>query len=280
MHHGGRTVILSDTHLGRPVRGGQSPNALRPLWRGASHLILNGDTAELADVKYRVAAAGHVIAIQQMCEEDGVELTLLPGNHDPMIAERRYLELCGGEVFVTHGDALHPAISPWTAHRHDLRRFHAYTLASLEGEAAERLEARLDAAGYASHFTWDDWYWHEHESHGGRLRKRLAHAAKIARVLWYWQTLPHRAARFARAFAPEARFFVFGHIHRAGVWKRGRQVLINTGSYDFPVNPRAVVIEGGELRVHRVESRGETFELAERAVARFAIAADRRAAAA
>ncbi len=267
----GRTIILSDTHLGRPNLGGQSPESLRPLWQGASRLIFNGDTAELHIPEYRVDAARQVIAIQQMCDEDGVEMTLLPGNHDPMVSERRHLALCNGEVFVTHGDALHPAISPWTAHRGDLRRFHDYALRSLE-EQATALDARLDAAAYASHLTWDDQYWHEHHGPAGRLRQRMAYAVKVARVLWYWQTLPQRAAEFARRFAPEARFFVFGHIHRAGIWRRGSHTLINTGSYDFPINPRAVVIEKGELRVHRVEWHA-AYRLSPAPVATFALRA-------
>lgn len=254
-----RIVILSDTHLGRPNAGAHSPAALRPLWQGASRLIINGDAAELSDEKFRVEAARQVMQIQQFCEEDGVALTLLSGNHDPMIGDQRYLRLFRGEVFITHGDALHPAISPWTAHRQQLRRFHDYTTHAAERQGERNdLETALAAAQYASHFTWDEWYWGRHP-HTPRWRRRLELPLKVARVAWYWQTLPRAAARFARRYAPECRFFVFGHIHRAGIWHDQGRVLINTGSYDFPSKPRAVIIEDGNLSVWPLRFAGGRF---------------------
>lgn len=272
-----RIVILSDTHLGRPSAGARGADALRPLWRGADRLIINGDAAELADDVYRVEAARHVLAIQQACEADGVELTLLPGNHDPMISDARYLRLRGGEVFVTHGDAIHPAISPWTVHRAQLQRFHAYAgrAASAAGQE-DPLISTLAAAQYAAHLTWDDWHWHpEHTPQSvfrvlpARLRDRAEFAAKVARVLWYWHTLPRRAARFAERFAPDARFFIFGHIHRAGVWRTRRHILINTGSYDFPARPHAVVIDRDTLAFHRIIQAGDAFSLRDEPLAAF-----------
>lgn len=251
-----RIVILSDTHLGRPGSGARSASALRPLWQGASRLIVNGDVAELSDSTHRVEAARQVMQVQAFCEQDGVELTLLPGNHDPMVGDKRYLRLFGGEVFVTHGDALHPAISPWTGHRAQLRQFHDYAEHAVErhGGRLDDLDTALSVSQYASHFTWEEWYWGRH-THVPRWRRRLELPLKVARVAWYWQTLPLAAARFARRYAPECRYFVFGHIHRAGVWSpraaQGR-TLINTGSYDFPSKPHVVMIEGGELSVWRL----------------------------
>jgi predicted phosphodiesterase len=302
--HPARTVILSDTHLGRPGCRARSAEALRPLWQGFDRLIINGDVAELADDALRVQAARHVMRIQQACEDDGVELTLLPGNHDPMISDTRYVELCGGEVFVTHGDALHPAISPWTSHRNQLRRFHDLTRTAPGSDPAPApgsfatspplsrgggysrrehdpmLDATLAAAQYASHFTWDDRHWHPRAEPAGLsrwlpppVRARAEYAVKVARVLWYWHTLPRRAARFAARYAPDARFFVFGHIHRAGVWRRGGQVIINTGSYDFPSRPHAVVIADGNLEVRRIVPDGDAFAYDSRRRARFTLRA-------
>lgn len=272
-----RIVILSDTHLGKPGCGARSAEALRPLWRGASQLIINGDVAELADDKLRADAARQVVLLQRYCDEDGVTLTLLPGNHDPMISDVRHLRLCGGEVFVTHGDALHPSISPWTAHRDQLERFHSYAQFALgktgDDQRLPPVEATLAAAQYAAHFTWDDWHWHpQHTSDLPRwlgwlprpVRTKLEYGVKVARVLWYWHTLPRRASAFAERFAPEARFFVYGHIHRAGVWRlKGatERVLVNTGSYDFPSKPHAVVIEGGRLSVRRIVLRDGAFTI-------------------
>ena len=74
-------------------------------------------------------------------------------------------------------------------------------------------------------------------------------AAKLGRVLWYWHTLPRAASKFAKRHAPNSRFFIFGHIHRAGIWRFGKRVVINTGAYGFPFRPHAVVIHGGTLSV-------------------------------
>ena len=124
-------MILSDTHLANPGRGAGSAKALRPLWEGASEVILNGDVAEIADEMLRGLAARQVLELQEMAEDDGVKLTFISGNHDPLLTDRRYLRLASREVFVTHGDILHPAISPWTDHAKHLQALHAAAVLSL-----------------------------------------------------------------------------------------------------------------------------------------------------
>ena len=264
-------MILSDTHLGPPGRGAGDAERLRPLWGGADQLILNGDIAEVHDHTHRALAARQIMKIESMCEQDGVVVTMLSGNHDPLLTDRRYLELNQGEVFVTHGDALHPAISPWTEHRAQLRRLHDDAEDRLEpGERLGR-DSRLTIAQYAAHFKWDEFAVRPHVERTG-WRRRLDQAVKVARVMWYWQTLPRRAASFAKTYCPGARFFVFGHIHRAGIWKMGGCILINTGAYDFPRNPHAVVIEDGHLSVYRVVvGDDDRFHLASRHKARYGL---------
>ena len=273
MSHPGRIVILSDLHLSTPGRGAGSAEALRPLWRGASELILNGDVAEIAHHQLRVPAARQVVRLLQLAEEDGVKVTFLSGNHDPLLTDRRYLRLAQREVFVTHGDILHPAISPWTDHAKALQRFHADAILSLDPAKAREMDHQLAACQHASVQQWEYETRHAHDPaeaqprrrsvwHHPRLRKLNRHAARasmMAKALYYWYTIPRRAMGFAQRFAPESRFFVFGHIHRAGIWvdrsaaaPKGGRVIINTGAYQTPRNPRAVVLEGHRLSVHRV----------------------------
>ncbi|GAB4185970.1 MAG: hypothetical protein Kow00105_00370 [Phycisphaeraceae bacterium] len=269
----GRILVLSDTHLGKPRGGAGSAEALRPLWQGAQHLIINGDVAEVNDASLRTEAARQVLLIQQMCEADGVELTLLSGNHDPLLSDQRHLELCDGQVYLTHGDALHPAISPWTGHRDRLRLLNQRTHDALSEDERASTAGHLAAAQYASLFTWDELTRHPEDHRFTRPRWCLEKAKQVARVLWYWHTLPYAAARFAGKHAPTARFFIFGHIHRAGVWRMRGRVIINTGAFGFPFRPRAVVIERNRLTVWPVvqDAESQTYQLAGRDLARFDI---------
>lgn len=246
-----RTVILSDTHLAGNGQGAGSADALRPLWQGADELILNGDTAELSHPTQRAGAAREVMRIQDLCEEDGVRLTFLSGNHDPLITDRRFLRLCSGEVFLTHGDMLHPAISPWTSYAKQLRELHEDALAHLDLTDRAQLDQQAMAAAHASHIKWDHLAEHPMPTLGP-VADKFDKARKVARVLWFWHRLPKLAARFTQRYAPEARFFIFGHIHRAGVWKFGHQTIINTGSYHCPRRPHAIVLDGQVLTMHRI----------------------------
>ncbi|MEO1237911.1 MAG: metallophosphoesterase [Planctomycetota bacterium] len=272
MSRADRIVVLSDTHLSTAGRGAGSAAALRPLWDGADECVINGDVAEIADEKLRGPAARQVVELLEYAEADGVKLTFISGNHDPLLTDRRYLRLAGGEVFLTHGDILHPAISPWTDHAKHLQQLHADAVLSLDPAKAREMDHRLAACQHASVIHWD----HprprnlSRRSRYPRVRRRAETALKAAKALYYWSTIPRRAMGFARRFAPESRFFVFGHIHRAGVWvdrsaeaveqvgrlagaarpiPGGGRVIINTGAYQTPRNPRAVVIEGDRLSV-------------------------------
>lgn len=246
-----RTVILSDTHLAGNGSGAGCADALRPLWQGADELIINGDVAELSHPDLRVDAAREVMQIQDLCEADGVRLTMLAGNHDPHLTDRRFLRLCSGEVFLTHGDMLHPAISPWTTHARKLRELHQDALRQLTLIDRSQIEMRAQAAAHASNQKWEH-IAAEELPQLGPIARQADRINKIAKVLWFWQRLPGLAARFAQRYAPDARFFVFGHIHRAGVWRFGHQTIINTGAYHCPRNPHAVVVDGQTLTMHKV----------------------------
>lgn len=242
-------MILSDTHLGKPRGGALSVEALRPLWQGADRLIINGDVAEVNDATLRADAAREVLKIERYCEADGVELTLVSGNHDPLITDLRSLTLHGGEVYLTHGDVLHPAISPWTGHRNRLRFLNQRTHEALPPDERGSTHGDQAATQYAAHFTWEELTRHDVDQPQSPPRRLASSIVKLARVFWYWQTLPRAAARYAERHAPGARFFIFGHIHRSGVWRFGRRVVINTGAYGFPFRPHAVVIDAGQLSV-------------------------------
>ena len=258
-----RTVILSDTHIGPPGRGARSARALRPIWRGADRLVLNGDIAEVHDPKWRGRAAREVLEIQDLCDQDGVELIMLSGNHDPMISDLRCLTLYDGAVFITHGDTLHPAISPWNAYAPELRQLNEQALAVLEASQRHTLANRLAAVQHAAHVDWDHEATHPRPV-SPRWRRVLTLPAKVARVFWYWSTMHWRAYSFMLQHVPEARFFIFGHYHHSGIWRMGQRVIINTGCYSFPAQPMAVILQDRALEVRRVCRHGASYRLADR----------------
>ncbi len=263
-----RIVIISDTHMGRPDALARSPQMLRPLWQGASAVVINGDVAEVHDPRYRVAAAKQVLELHDLCERDGVELTLLSGNHDPYISDTRHLLLANGEVFVTHGDALHPAIAPWSPSAARVRQAHDRAMASLNPEDRGTLAARLSATQHSAHEHWVEF---EKALQHSALRQLITRPWMVFEIFWYWHCIPGLAQKFAQEHAPDARFFIFGHTHRQGIWHRGGVTLINTGSFGFPGSPRAVVIQAGQLSVYRIRRHGEVFRLDDRACAEFTL---------
>jgi predicted phosphodiesterase len=261
-----RIVIISDTHMGRPDALVRSPEMLRPLWQGASGLIVNGDVAEVHDPRYRIEAANQVLGLHDLCERDGADLTLLSGNHDPYISDTRHLSLADGSVFVTHGDALHPAIAPWCPSAPRVRQAHDRAMASLHPEDRGTLKARLSVTQHSAHKHWEAF---EKAIQQSAMRQLLARPWMVLEVLWYWRSVPGLAKRFAQEHAPGARFFIFGHTHRQGIWRRDGVTLINTGSFGFPGRPRAVVIEAGRLSVYRIKKHSDVFRFDDAPLSQF-----------
>jgi predicted phosphodiesterase len=261
-----RTLILSDTHFGRARFAATSPEALRPLWQGCNHLVVNGDVAEIHHPDHWSIAAQQTLRLFDLCEADKVTLTLLSGNHDPFITQTRHLLLANEAVFVTHGDVMHPAVAPWSMRAERMRERRAAVLAALPPESRESLEAHLRASQEASRADWDNL---EEQARHSTVPDMLLRPMKILQVLWYWRQFPFLAARFMRHHVPAARFAVLGHTHHPGIWNVDGRTIINTGSFGFPGHPRAVIIENDQvLSVRRIRRSGDTYELASE-VARF-----------
>ncbi|MEM8739095.1 MAG: metallophosphoesterase family protein [Planctomycetota bacterium] len=256
----GRVVVLSDLHMGRVGRGAGSADAVRGLWRGAERVVLNGDTAETRNKRRRDEAHRRVEELKRAAAEDGVELVLVAGNHDPNVSEVDWVELCGGAVVATHGDILHLAVAPWSDVDGRLEGESREALAGLGATAqGADLATRAEAIKRASARHWRKTMQGRYEKRERGVAGRWAvKAQKASLVLYYWWAMPRRAMRFAEAEFSECAVFVFGHIHRPGVWVdraarggRGR-VVLNTGAFRLPKRPRAVVIEGGEAAMYKV----------------------------
>lgn len=264
----GRIIILSDLHLGRPYGSAGDASRLRPIWQDANRLIINGDVAELHHPRYRDDARKQIRKLSELCDNDGVELTMLSGNHDPFLGGRRHLFLENGRVLVTHGDALHPAIAPWSVEAKVIRQAYEEAYAKVHPEHREKLEEILKVAEVAAMSTFMPENFRDR--HGG-IMEMLKRPWVIPQILHYWKTIPKLADDFSQTHAPESRFFIFGHTHRHGIWKRNERVIINTGCFGFPARPLAVVINHPRLSVIPIQKTRDTFKLRAKPQAEFEI---------
>ncbi|MEM7625259.1 MAG: metallophosphoesterase [Planctomycetota bacterium] len=273
-----RIVILSDAHMTKRGGGAGSAEALRPLWRGASRVVFNGDTVETRDEPGREASAQRVAKLRALAAEDGVEITFVAGNHDPLVSDLDWVHLAGNAVLATHGDLLHPATSPWTDPDNQFEPQYRAACAELrETPGCADAQEKAEAAKRAAVRRWREQRWGRFQrASRGWWWKWKNRGRKAALVLYYWYAMPRRAMRFAEEHFPDCRFFVFGHIHRPGIWiDRGRgdgsgRVILNTGSFHVPRWPRAVVIEGGEVSLWRIRfDKRRGHRLASRPMRRF-----------
>lgn len=249
-----KTLIISDTHLGRP--GKATADMLRPVWEGVDELVINGDAAEVQIPWLRAAAVRELDRLEDLTRRDGVSLTLVSGNHDAYLTDRRCLELAGGRVLVMHGDALHPAVAPWTRSGKAMRKLTERALADADPAERESLHTRLSIAQHVGHSEFLEEYVLSSRGAGG-IWHALRRPWEVPRVVAYWRREPEMAMRFIERYSPGTRVLIIGHSHRAGVWRRGDRTIINTGAFSFPGRPWCAVVSEGDLSVHRlVKTRG------------------------
>jgi predicted phosphodiesterase len=190
----------------------------------------------------------------------GLEVHYLTGNHDHRISERHYVDLCGGEVFVTHGHVLFPEVSPWgfrtRKSQESCLREHERLYRELGGET---LDGAMKVTQEMCEFTPK---FNEPVQRGlkGRLKTVINATCpprRLFNVLRTWMRHHHLARDFSRRHRPGARYFVMGHTHFPGQWVFGDLVVINLGGYITGGAARYVEIEDGELRVIGVKRDGE-----------------------
>lgn len=250
-----KTLILSDTHLGE--KDGPTAEALRPVWQGIDELVINGDAAEVQIPWLRGTAVRELDRLETLTRQDGVRLTLISGNHDAYLTDRRCIKLAQGRILAMHGDALHPAVSPWTRFAKALAE---RTRRELSKAQTQDLDTRLDIAQHIGHSEFlkeyvlsslgDSW-----------ARRTLARPAEVPKVLWYWKREPVLATQFLERYAPQTKVLILGHSHRRAIWQRGDRTIINTGAFTFPGRPQCVIHHGDTIRVHRIIKQNSAYEL-------------------
>jgi predicted phosphodiesterase len=262
-----RTLILSDLHLGRPD-GARSARSFEALVADFDRVIVNGDAAELHHARFQRDAEVELELFRDLCLTRGIRLDLVAGNHDAFISDVRALQLADGAVYVTHGDAFHPAIAPWSPYAASMRRSYAEALAATKPGTPED-EARFAAAREASLAEWRTM---GEGAHVSTIANMAIRPHRVLAVLAYWARFPAIAAGWAERFAPQAGTMIVGHSHRAFVKSIGGLRIVNTGSFGFPGTPHAVVLDGTSVRVHRIVDPAPHYRLAPTPIASWTIA--------
>lgn len=225
--------ILSDIHLNHPATIAAGPEELLPLLRDVRTVIFNGDTVELRFAASRAEGQQIMDRLRQLCAEAKVEAIFLNGNHDPIVSSLNHLDLADGAIVLTHGDILFYDISPWSAEAPALEEAHARALEEMGEDAFSDFERRLHANKKAS-LAFE---LHEPTTPRGRMARLRTYLHEgwppwrpLSILKVWWQT-PTLAVALARVFRPRARFILVGHTHRAGIWRIGPRIVMNTGGF-------------------------------------------------
>jgi predicted phosphodiesterase len=249
-----KTLILSDIHFGKPSSSLTSASQLKNLWSGCDELVLNGDTTEIHSAKHGKQSEDYTSELIDIASNDGVQTTLISGNHDPNCSETDWLWFWDETVFVFHGHAAFAGIAPWSWRaKYIKKRRNEYIHKSSDG-FVEQLEAVRKAS---------------HDAATGAFSKHrpsLPHMLMLGfpavfNVLHGWWKFPSYVSRWIDSYAPTAKYVITGHTHHAGIWKRNGRVIINTGCFGFPSHPRAVVIDDEKLTVYRLRLTGGNYSL-------------------
>ena len=252
--------ILSDLHLGHPAGRIAGVEVLRPLLEGAGTVVFNGDTWQELATGLRLGSAALLEGLWELGAELGVELVFLSGNHDPGWPGRGWVELAGGRIVVTHGDAVMWGGSPWSREAFErlekIRELWAAHRAA-ECDAGERLElARRMALLLRPPAI----------PKGRSLLRRAIDALNPPRraleILRVWACQADEAAGFAARYFPQAEIVVIGHFHHHGIWRKRGRTVINTGAFLNPHRARWVEWRDGWLRSGRVAEQDGRFVMA------------------
>jgi predicted phosphodiesterase len=266
-----RLLVLSDLHLARDAAARMVP-ALEPLLDEAGELVVNGDLAELHHPRHRHEAARGVDALRRLADRRGIRLTLIAGNHDPLVSPRRSLFLAGGTILLMHKDAVHPSLAPWSPAADLLQESFLRHLDGYPPQQRGSLDCVLGASRDAAGCEWEALA-SERRPRGAwsLLRRPLA----LLRIAMFWREYPGLVANFAARYAPAARIVVVGHSHLPGAWAVGDRLVLNTGAFGAPHRPCGVLIgpEGVELR-RILRDRGRYRLAAPDAHRRWPVAAD------
>lgn len=250
-------LILSDLHLGHAASRIKSAEQLRPLLEGAGSVVFNGDTFQELSRDFRPRSEVLMAELRGLCDELGVEPVFLSGNHDPIWEGKGWVELCGGKIIATHGDAVMRGGSPWSresiARSEQVRELWAENPRA-EYDPGERLKMAKKMAMLLRP---------PKIPKGRTIFRRVMDAINPPRrafeILRVWWQQPDAVAEFARHYFPKAEVMVVGHFHSRGVWCRSGRLVVNTGAFVYPHHSLWVSYEDGWLKVGAIREEKGVF---------------------
>ena len=257
-------LILSDVHLSWYSDWHARAAAIAPLFGGMGTVVFNGDCVDwhVAGRPARLSAVK--TEIERLCLAAGTDAVFLAGNSDSTISPLQHLVLAGGRVLVTHGDVVFPDVSPWKLYAHRVAKARAQELAKMPPALADTLDGQLVAthaclaAGRlkdAEKLRWWHWRWARHQI------VRAFWPSWLWRLARAWQNAPRLTFDFMARYAPAHQFYVTGHTHRGGLWRRGGRTIFNTGSFVRPGRPLAVRLDHGKIELITIRLTGAEYRL-------------------
>lgn len=258
--------VLSDLHWGHKASLIKESESLEGLVREADKVIFNGDTLEQKfedSPSHFDKPLPSLAEFRDLLESWEAESLFLTGNHDPRISNAHYCELNGGEILVTHGDAIFPNVAPWSANRRVLENAVARGRASSSAPQSfySYLQVFKDASleEHALIKDYDPTVW-------GKIQIFLRQAWPPTRaftILNCWKEAPEKALELVEKFQKKPRFLIIGHTHKPDITTIGSTTVINTGSFLPWPGATTVDIDSRGLSARKVIKRNNRFTTGE-----------------
>lgn len=251
---GMKVRFISDLHYGHERSQAPLPQDLGDLLQGIGMLVIVGDLAETRPCPWQQKGLSLRQELREACQQAGVRLIEISGNHDPDI-EPLLIRFWGGKVIAMHGHALYKEGAPWSweylhfkkkcqelMQRHPLsdtclndRLELSRAMCQLTPPIMKRRPCRIACLNSLLHCFWPP--------------------KRPLMILWGWLSCGRKAEAFARQFFPQAETVVMGHFHRSGHWRYGKRHIYNTGAWFTHATPYVLDMQDAHLLSYKKFSR-------------------------
>jgi predicted phosphodiesterase len=264
--------IFSDIHYGDKASGVVDLKQLLPLFEGAEHIILNGDTLDTRVSPNPTKTDKDKAEVIHFTTTLKLPVSCITGNHDPDISDTHHLEFASGQIVVMHGDLAFDNIVPWGKDAPLLKKQIINALALLRDPIT--IEQKLQVYREISKALPQG-----HQAEKNLLKYSALFLRDTAWPPWRllfmlkaWKDMPSKIARLVTKERPAARYIIVGHTHLPGFWTTRHGVtVINTGSFCPPLGCACVEITKTKIIVRHVTRRAKQYYLGKQ-LSEFALA--------